>query len=110
MMRLPTARRWIVLGSFGASSLAQHIGLGKATRIATCEIYWPASRTTLTFHDLHINRFLEIREGDPAWRDRKLPRFALSRPLRCSDTKLAQVVIHMGPAPTSPFASAETSE
>jgi hypothetical protein len=66
-------------GSFGASSLAQHIGLGKATRIATCEVYWPASRTTQTFHDLPMNRFLEIREGDPSWRDRKLPRFALAR-------------------------------
>jgi hypothetical protein len=66
-------------GSFGASSLAQHIGLGKATRIATCEIYWPASRTTQTFADLPLNRFLEIREGDSSWRDRKLPRFALAR-------------------------------
>ena len=33
-------------GSFGASSLAQHIGLGKASRIATLEIHWPVSRTT----------------------------------------------------------------
>ncbi len=66
-------------GSFGASSLVQHIGLGKATRIATCEIYWPVSRTTQTFHDLPMNRFLEIRELDTAWRDRKLPRFALAR-------------------------------
>jgi hypothetical protein len=66
-------------GSFGASSLAQHIGLGKATRIETLEIYWPASRTTQTFHGVPINRFLEIREGDPAWRERKLPRFKLGQ-------------------------------
>ncbi|HEY8151644.1 MAG TPA: CRTAC1 family protein [Vicinamibacteria bacterium] len=65
--------------SFGASSLAQHIGLGKASKIATLEIHWPVSRTTQTFHDVPVNRFLEIRELETAWRERKVPRFSFAR-------------------------------
>jgi hypothetical protein len=65
--------------SFGASSLAQHIGLGKASKIATLEIDWPVSRTTQTFHDVPVNRFLEIRELETAWRERKVPRFSFAR-------------------------------
>ena len=32
-------------GSFGANPLAQHIGLGKATKIVKLELYWPATKT-----------------------------------------------------------------
>ena len=32
-------------GSFGASPLAQHIGLGKAARIVDLEIWWPTTNT-----------------------------------------------------------------
>ena len=32
-------------GSFGASPLEQHIGLGKSARIVELEIWWPASNT-----------------------------------------------------------------
>jgi hypothetical protein len=66
-------------GSFGASSLAQHIGLGKASKIATLEIDWPVSRTTQTFHDVPVNRFLEIRETEDSWRERKAPHFTFAR-------------------------------
>ncbi|HEU5255607.1 MAG TPA: FG-GAP-like repeat-containing protein, partial [Vicinamibacterales bacterium] len=36
-------------GSFGASPLEQHIGLGKAARVAEVEIKWPASGTRQVF-------------------------------------------------------------
>ena len=36
-------------GSFGASPLAQHIGLGKSARIVELEIWWPASNTRQNF-------------------------------------------------------------
>lgn len=49
-------------GSFGASPLQQNIGLGPATRIQSLEVWWPASGTRQTFHDLDTNQFLEIRE------------------------------------------------
>lgn len=49
-------------GSFGASPLQQHIGLGKAKRIEALEIWWPTSKTRQTFHDLDVNQFIEIKE------------------------------------------------
>jgi hypothetical protein len=49
-------------GSFGASPLAQHVGLGKAAQISELEIWWPASNTRQTFTDVGKNQFLEIKE------------------------------------------------
>jgi len=49
-------------GSFGASPLQQHIGLGKAKRIETLEIWWPTSNTRQVFHDVGVNQFVEIKE------------------------------------------------
>jgi len=49
-------------GSFGASPLQQHIGLGKARHIEALEIWWPTSNTRQTFHNVAPNQFLEIRE------------------------------------------------
>jgi hypothetical protein len=51
-------------GSFGASPLAQHIGLGKSARIVELEIWWPASNTRQTFAGVGKNQFLEIKEFD----------------------------------------------
>jgi hypothetical protein len=51
-------------GSFGASPLAQHIGLGQAVRIKALEIYWPASRTRQVFTDVPLDQRLEIQEFD----------------------------------------------
>lgn len=48
--------------SWGTNPLEQHIGLGKATRIATLEIHWPTSKTTQVFHDIDANRAIEITE------------------------------------------------
>jgi len=51
-------------GSFGASPLAQHVGLGRARRIKSVEVYWPASRTRQVFTDVPMDRVIEIRELD----------------------------------------------
>jgi hypothetical protein len=51
-------------GSFGASSLRQHIGLGDASAIRTLEIRWPASGTVQTFYDVAMNRRYRIQEGE----------------------------------------------
>ena len=50
-------------GSFGGNPLQPQIGLGQAERIATLEVYWPASDTTQVFSDLPVDRLLEIHEG-----------------------------------------------
>jgi tetratricopeptide (TPR) repeat protein len=49
-------------GSFGASPLQQHIGLGKSARILSVEIWWPASDTRQVFANVEKNQFLEIKE------------------------------------------------
>jgi tetratricopeptide (TPR) repeat protein len=53
-------------GSFGASPLTQHIGLGtelKNGKIDSIEIWWPASNSRQTFRDVAANQFLEIKES-----------------------------------------------
>jgi tetratricopeptide (TPR) repeat protein len=50
-------------GSFGASPLEQHIGLGKSAQILSIEILWPGgNRTPQTFSNVGKNQFLEIKE------------------------------------------------
>jgi hypothetical protein len=49
-------------GSFGASPLQQHLGLGKTSRIVEVEVRWPASGTRQVFADVAKNRVIEIRE------------------------------------------------
>lgn len=49
-------------GSFGASPMQQHIGLGKSARSIDLEIWWPVSNTRQTFSDVAPDQFLEIRE------------------------------------------------
>ena len=49
-------------GSFGASPLEQHIGLGKGARVVELEVRWPASGTRQTFSAVPKNQVIEIRE------------------------------------------------
>lgn len=49
-------------GSFGASPLQQHIGLGKDATISDIEIWWPTSNTRQHFSGVAKNQFLEIKE------------------------------------------------
>jgi len=49
-------------GSFGASPLQQHIGLGKSAKIPNLEIWWPASSTRQNFLNVGTNQFIEIKE------------------------------------------------
>ena len=52
-------------GSFGASSLHPHIGLGKASAIDELEIRWPGSRLRQIFKGpIPADATYEIREGD----------------------------------------------
>jgi tetratricopeptide (TPR) repeat protein len=49
-------------GTFGASPLQQHIGLGKAARIVDLEVFWPVSNTRQHFANVAKNQVIEIRE------------------------------------------------
>jgi hypothetical protein len=48
--------------SFGGNPLEQHIGLGKAERVARLEIHWPTSGTTQVFHDIAVNQGVVVTE------------------------------------------------
>jgi hypothetical protein len=49
-------------GSFGASPLQQHIGLGPAARIVEIEIWWPASNTRQVFNNVRTDQVIEVKE------------------------------------------------
>ena len=49
-------------GSFGASPLQQHIGLGPGAERVDLEVWWPTSNTRQRFPDIGKNRFVEITE------------------------------------------------
>jgi hypothetical protein len=66
-------------GSFGSSTLVQQIGLGKADRVETLEVWWPASNTRQTFKDVAANQFVEIKEGEAKYAKRPLRAFAFPR-------------------------------
>lgn len=57
-------------GSFGASTLAQEIGLGAARKIDTLEVWWPAGGTRQTFRNVAVDQFIEITEGEENYRAR----------------------------------------
>jgi hypothetical protein len=65
--------------SFGANSLQQTIGIGKADKIATVEVYWPTSHTTQVFRDVPIDGAIEITEFEPEYRRLNWPRVPLPR-------------------------------
>jgi len=49
-------------GSFGASPLQQHLGLGKAARRVDLDVVWPVSGTKQHFANVATNRTIEIQE------------------------------------------------
>jgi hypothetical protein len=49
-------------GSFGASPLQQHVGLGANAGTVDVEVWWPTSNTRQRFSNIGKNRFLEIIE------------------------------------------------
>ncbi len=50
-------------GSFGASPLEQHIGLGPHARIVDVEIWWPASNTRQHLGEVPANQVIAVTEG-----------------------------------------------
>ncbi len=56
-------------GSFGASPLQQHIGLGNAARIVTLEIWWPTSNTRQVFRNVSVNQYIELTEFEDRYTD-----------------------------------------
>jgi tetratricopeptide (TPR) repeat protein len=60
--------RWINSGgTFGANPLRAHIGMGRATKVNTLEVYWPTSDITQTFTDIPADQSIQIVEGRDQW-------------------------------------------
>jgi hypothetical protein len=58
-----TIHRHVSSGSsFGGNPLQQTIGLAKANRVATLEVFWPTSKTTQVFRDIAVDQAIEIEE------------------------------------------------
>jgi hypothetical protein len=64
-------------GSFGASPLEQHIGLGRNATIVDLEIWWPTTGTRQRFAGVAPNQALEIREFEREFRKLARPRTRL---------------------------------
>jgi len=67
-------------GSFGASPLTQHIGLGKSARILDLEITWPASQTHQDFPNVPVDEFLRIKEFAKDYEKLDRPKVRLGGP------------------------------
>jgi hypothetical protein len=66
-------------GSFGASPLEQHIGLGASARTVDVDVWWPTSDTRQHFAGVGKNQTLEIRELSPSLKRLERPRLPLAR-------------------------------
>jgi ASPIC and UnbV len=74
-----TLHRHVSSGSsFGANPLRQHLGLARATRVASLEVRWPTSGTTQVFHDIDADQAIEITEFEEDYR--KLDGKPIARP------------------------------
>jgi hypothetical protein len=80
-------------GSFGASPLEQHIGLGKSAKIQNIEISWPASNTRQTFDSVEKNQFVEIKELEKNYKklERKSFRLGGAKRVMNSTTSASKV-------------------
>ncbi len=66
---LRSVYKWVNSGgSFGASPLRQHLGLGGATVIESLEVHWPASGRTQRFELVPSNTSIAIRESEDRYR------------------------------------------
>ena len=59
--------------SFGASTLTQEIGLGRAQRIVSLEVRWPVTGARQVFTDVPLDSHFKIREGADRYEIRDLP-------------------------------------
>jgi tetratricopeptide (TPR) repeat protein len=64
-------------GSFGASPLEQHMGLGKSAEILGLEIQWPGDAQPQRFASVPKNQAIEIRQSANDYRVIERPRYKL---------------------------------
>ena len=73
-------------GSFGANPLRQTIGLGKAEKIERLEIFWHTTGLTQTFHNVPLDQFIQITEGETQYTTIELKKLTLRSKRQIVDT------------------------
>jgi hypothetical protein len=66
-------------GSFGASTLQQLVGLGKASSIRSIEVRWPTTGQVQILKDIEMDQIIRIREGEIAPIPVRIKRFSVCR-------------------------------
>ena len=94
-------------GSFGASPLQQHIGLGKSARILDLEVWWPSTQTRQRFTGVKKNQFIEIKEFEKNYT--VLERHSFQLPAPHEDQATAAAPIARVPSGSSQLDSAAAS-
>ncbi|RKU13604.1 hypothetical protein C6502_04365 [Candidatus Poribacteria bacterium] len=74
-------------GSFGANPLRQTIGLGKAEKIESLKIFWHTTGLTQTFHDVPLDQFIQITEGETQYTTLELERLKLGSKAQLGDKR-----------------------
>ncbi len=70
--------RWVTSGgSFGASPLMQHIGVGRGSRLKRVEIDWPGARAPQVLTGVPLDSWIEVVEGQTRFKKLSRPRFRL---------------------------------
>jgi hypothetical protein len=69
-------------GSFGASPLQQHIGLGKTSKPVDIDIWWPTSDTRQHFSSVQKDQWLQIQEFETKYTTLKRERVRLGGPVK----------------------------
>ena len=88
-------------GSWGASPLEQHVGLGAAASIAKIEIWWPTSNTRQEFKNVAMNQYIEVKEFDRDYSKltRHTYRLGAAQPLNVLVPKVGGLVAAADPKP-----------
>lgn len=88
---------WVTQGSsFGANSLRQEIGLGKATAIKQVEISWPTTGKKQVFTDMAMNQHYKVTEGDQNYVTLDFKPFAFQSTPEKSFTHQMMMTMDMG--------------
>ena len=74
-------------GSFGANPLRQTIGLGKAEKIERLEIFWHTTGLTQKFHDVPLDQFIQIVEGEAQYTSIELKKLKLGSKGQIADKR-----------------------
>jgi len=88
---------WVTQGSsFGANSLRQEIGIGKATAIKSIEISWPTSGKKTILKDVPMNQFIAVTEGTEGFTKINLTPFVFQSTPEKSFTHKMMETMNMG--------------